>query len=138
MKKLLIVLFASNFLIAACSNEKKYDISSNDKYEKNKSSLEEIEKKNPEQFLKVSGISKQNLLRQTVIRGNIYNNAKMVSYKDISIKLKFYSKTRALLEEDTDVIYEIVNPGGSTSFKSKYFAPKGTDSVGMSIQGAKY
>lgn len=138
MKKLLIVLFASLFLFASCSNEKKYDINSSDKYEKDKASIEEIEKKNPEQFLRASGNSKQNLLRQTVIRGNIFNNAKIVSYKDISIKLKFYSKTGALLEEDTDVIYESIHPGGTTSFKSKYFAPKGTDSVAMSVAGARY
>jgi hypothetical protein len=109
-----------------------------DKYEKSKTSVGDIEKKNPEQFLKVSGNSKKNLLRQTVIKGNIFNNAKIISFKDVQIRLKFYSKTGALLEEDTDVIYETINPGGSTSFKSKYFAPKGSDSVAMSVTGAKY
>lgn len=138
MKKLLIVLFASPFLFAGCNNEKKYNISSSEKYEKGKSSIEEIEKKNPEQFLRVSVNSKKNLLNQTVIKGNIFNNAKIVSYKDIGIKLKFYSKTGALLEEDTDVIYESITPGGSKSFKSKYFTPKGTDSVAMSVVGAKF
>lgn len=137
MKNLLIALFAF-LLFASCSNEKNYNINSNDKYEKGKASIEEIEKKNPEQFLRVSGNSKKNLLRQTVIKGNIFNNAKVVTFKDIEIKLKFYSKTGALLEEDTDVIYESINPGGSASFKSKYFTPKGTDSVAMSVTSAKY
>lgn len=138
MKKLLIVLFASAFVFASCDNEKNYHISSSDKYEKGKSSLEDIEKKNPEKFLTVSGNSKKNLLMQTVVKGKIFNNAKIVSFKDVAIKLKFYSKTGTLLEEDTDVIYESINPGGSTSFKSKYFAPKGTDSVAISIAGAKF
>lgn len=138
MKKLLIVFAASLFLFVCCTNEKNYDISSVDKYEKSKTSVGDIEKKNPEQFLKVSGNSKKNLLRQTVIKGNIFNNAKIISFKDVQIRLKFYSKTGALLEEDTDVIYETINPGGSTSFKSKYFAPKGSDSVAMSVTGAKY
>jgi len=125
------------FLFVACTNEKNYDISS-DNYEKGKASIEDIEKKNPKQFLKVAGNSKQNLLRQTVIKGNIYNNAKIVSYKDIEIKIRFFSKTGALLEEDLDTVYESVTPGGSASFKSKYFAPKGTDSVAMTIQSAKF
>jgi len=138
MKGFLIILFTSANLFIACTNEKKYDINSSDNYEKGKASIEEIEKKNPEQFLRVSGNSKQNLLRQTVIKGNIYNNAKIVSYKDISINMKFYSKTGALLEEDTDVIYETITPGGSAPFKSKYFAPKGTDSVAMIVSNAKF
>jgi len=100
--------------------------------------LEEIEKKNPKQFLRVNGNSKKNLLRQTVVKGNIYNNAKIVSYKDISIKLKFFSKTGALLQEDIDVVYESIHPGGSYTFKSKYFAPKGADSVGMTVIDAKF
>jgi hypothetical protein len=138
MKKLLILFLAPLFLFSSCSNEKKYNIQSNDKYEKGKASLEEIEKKSPEKFLAVSGNSKKNLLMQTVVKGKVYNNAKIVSFKDVAIKLKFYSKTGTLLEEDTDVIYETIGPGGSSSFKSKFFAPKGTDSVAMSIAGAKY
>ena len=138
MKKLLIVLFASAFFFASCNNEKNYNINSSDKYEKGKSSLEDIEKKAPEKFLTVSGNSRKNLLMQTVVKGKVFNNAKIVTYKDVAVKLKFYSKTGTLLEEDTDIIYETINPGGSASFKSKYFAPKGTDSVAMSITGAKF
>lgn len=138
MKYLLIILCCFISGLMSCSNEKSYDINASNKYEKGKFSLEEVEKKNPKQFLRVNGSSKKNLLRQTVIKGNVYNNAKIVSYKDISIKLKFYSKTGALLEEDIDVVYESINPGGSYTFKSKYFAPKGTDSVGMTVIDAKF
>jgi hypothetical protein len=138
MKKILSLLLIAMCILVSCSNEKKYDISNSEKYEKNSTSITDIEKKNPEQFLKVTGNSKKNLLRQTVIKGKVFNNAKMVSFKDIAIKLQFFSKTGALLEEDTDVVYETVNPGASASFKSKYFAPKGTDSVAMSVTGAKY
>lgn len=138
MKCLLILICCITTGLVSCSNEKSYDINASDKYEKSKLSLEEIERKNPKQFLSVRGNSKKNLLRQTVIKGNIYNNAKLVSYKDISIKLKFFSQTGALLEEDIDVVYENIHPGGSYTFKSKYFAPKGTDSVGMTVIGAKF
>ena len=62
----------------------------------------------------------------------------MVTFKDIDVKLSFYSKTGALLEEDHEVVYESVNPGGSAGFKTKYFAPKGTDSVAMKVISAKY
>ena len=138
MKCLLILFCCLTTGLISCSNEKSYDINANNNYEKNKASLEEIERKNPKQFLSVKGNTKKNLLQQTVMKGNIYNNAKMVSYKDISIKLKFFSKTGALLEEDIDVVYESIHPGGSYTFKSKYFTPKGTDSVGMTVIDAKF
>ncbi len=138
MKCLLIIFCFLSFGMISCSNEKSYDISADNKYEKGKMSLEEIEKKNPKQFLSVRGNSKRNLLRQMVVKGNIYNNAKIVTFKDISIKLKFFSKTGALLEEDIDTVYESIHPGGSYTFKSKYFTPKGTDSVGMTVISAKY
>ena len=62
----------------------------------------------------------------------------MVSYKDVDIKLFFYSKTGALLQEDQEMIYETIAPGATASFKSKYFSPKGTDSIAMKVVSAKY
>ena len=138
MKYLPVILLASLFFSGACKNRPQYDIKSNDKYEKGKLSLEEIEKKNPEQFLLVSGTHKKNMLGQTVVKGTIFNNAKMLQYKDVEIKLSFYSKTGTLLEEDHETIYESIHPGGSRAFKSKYFAPKGTDSVGLKVVTAKF
>src|SRR6187402_1859968 len=99
MKHLWIVLVAFTCIISACKR-KDYYIKTNEQYEKGKLSVEEIEKKNTGQFLKVSGTKKKNLLGQTVIKGTIFNNAKMVHYKDIEIKMSFYSKTKTLLEED--------------------------------------
>ncbi len=136
MRNLTLILFLSFFLFS-CSNEKQYEIKG-DKYEKTKASLEEIERKDPKRFLTVTGGSKKNLLKQTVIRGKITNNATSVSYKDIAVKLRFYSKTGALLEEDEETIFETIHPGNTEEFKTKYFAPKGTDSVSLTVIGAKY
>jgi hypothetical protein len=136
MKKSGAILIISILLFAACKSkpdEKKIT----DTYEKGKLTIAEIEQKNPERFLAVSGRDKRNLFGQTVIKGNIINNAKMAVFKDIDIKLTFFSKTGALLEEDHEVIYETLNPGEGKSFKSKYFAPKGTDSVAMKVISAK-
>ena len=136
MKRTGTVLLISILFLAACQakvDEKKLT----DKYESGKTSVAEIEQKNPERFLAVSGSNKRNILGQTVIKGSLINNAKMVSYKDIDIKLFFYSKTKTLLEEDHEIIYETLAPGAGKSFKTKYFAPKGTDSVAMKVITAK-
>lgn len=137
MKKILPALMFSGFSFLACNNDDKTTEKTKDKYEQTKETLEETEKKNPKRFLSVSGHDKKNLVRQTVIKGTISNAAKVVSYKDIDVELSFFSKTGALLEKDHEVIYETIAPGNTVSFKTKYFAPKGTDSVGLKILAAK-
>ena len=136
MKKTGAILIIAMLSFAACSN-KPDEKKTADSYEKGKLTIAEIEEKNPERFLAVSASNKRNLFGQTVVKGNIINHAKMVGFKDIDIKLSFYSKTGALLEEDREVIYETVNPGAGKSFKTKYFAPRGTDSVVLKVITAK-
>ena len=121
----------------ACNNKDKAGEKEKDEYEQTKETLEQTEKKAPKRFLTVTGNDKKNILGQTVIKGVLTNNAKVVSYKDVDVELSFYSKTGALLEKDHEVVYETIAPGTTTNFKTKYFAPKGTDSVAMKIVGAK-
>jgi len=86
-------------------------------------------KRIPIVFITVSGHDKRNLIGQTVVKGTLNNNAKISSFKDVDLEISFYSKTGALLEKDKETIYETLAPGDSKNFKTKYFAPKGTDSV---------
>ncbi|MFZ1785934.1 MAG: hypothetical protein WAU23_12085 [Ferruginibacter sp.] len=138
MKKEIAALFVLVFFVTACgSNEKTAETKEKDKYEQTKETLEETEKKNPKRFLQVEGSDRKNLLRQTVIKGTITNKATVVSYKDIDVELSFFSETGALLLKDHEVVYKVVAPGSSESFKYKTYAPKGTDSVSMKISAAK-
>ena len=106
-------------------------------YEQTRKILLEKEQKNPANFLTVVGQNKKNLLGQTVIKGKLTNHATIAVFKDVDLKLFFYSKTKALLETNTETIFEQVQPGQTKDFKTKYFAPKGTDSVGIQVVGAK-
>lgn len=137
MKKI-FPAFLAFLALSSCADKDNYSVKSDKVYDKNKTSLEDAEKKNPESFLRAEGDEKKNLIGQTVVKGKIFNSAKIVTYKDVNVKLSFYSKTGALLEEDVETVYETVEPGGTVSFKSKYFTPKGTDSVGMRVITAKY
>jgi len=124
-------------LLSSCGNKAEKEKTAQDSYEKAKESLEDREKKNPLQFLSVTSKDKHNLIGQTVIKGTVYNNAKICVYKDVELELSFFSKTGVLLEKDAEKVYEIIEPGKSADFKTKYFAPKGTDSVGIRITGAQ-
>ncbi|RYF89785.1 MAG: hypothetical protein EOO03_05165, partial [Chitinophagaceae bacterium] len=82
----------------ACSSAEQKENNRNLQYESSKLSVQEIEQQSPVQFLNVSGSDKKNLLGQTVVKGKISNKAKMVTYKDVDVKLSFYSKTGTLLQ----------------------------------------
>lgn len=131
MKKLLLFLSLVIFF-ASCNS-----ISQEKSYEMTKEELLKKEQADPAGFVKVKGDQKKNLIGQTVVKGTLSNKASVAVFKDVEIKLSFYSKTRALLETDKETIFEILQPGESKDFKTKYFAPKGTDSVALQVLGAK-
>jgi hypothetical protein len=133
MTRLILVLCIACFF-SCKSKDHTFDTNT---YEKAKESLEEKEKKNPEQFLSVTSSDKRNLIGQTVIRGSIHNRASVCTYKDVEVKISFFSKTAVLLEENKETIYEIIPPNSTVKFKSKYFAPKGTGSMTITVLNAK-
>ena len=132
--KFAVTLFSVAFLFA-CNWENA--VKENESYKETKNSLLKKEEKNPAAFITVKGDSKKNIVGQTVVKGTLVNKASIATFKDVNIKLSFYSKTKALLETDKETIFQILNPGESQDFKTKYFAPKGTDSVGLEVLGAK-
>lgn len=137
MKKLLCFVIAAAIVFTSCQSKAEKEKTAEETYEKAKESLEEREKKNPVEFITVTSKDKHNLIGQTVIKGTVHNKAKVCVYKDVELELSFFSKTGVLLEKDSEKIYEVIEPGKSADFKTKYFAPKGTDSVGIKVMGAK-
>ena len=106
-------------------------------YEKTKDDLRQTEEKNPAHFLTVSGSHKRNIFGQTVVMATITNKASVAIYKDVNLNLSFYSKTKTLLETDKETVFEVLHPGETKDFKTKYFTPKGTDSVALAVLSAK-
>ena len=137
MKQIPAVLIIALLFFTACTSNDKKTTDKKDAYEQTKETLAETEKKNPTRFLSVEGHDKKNLLGQTVVKGTLTNKATVSSYKDVEIELSFYSKTGTLLEKDVETIFETIAPGKDADFKTKYFAPKGTDSVALKVMGAK-
>lgn len=138
-KLFLFPVFGLLFMVvASCGGgESKTDAVKKDKYEEKKENLADMEKKSPVRFLSVSGHDKKNLIGQTVVKGTLKNKATVASYKDVEVELSFFSKTGALLEKDIEIVYETIEPGKEADFKTKYFAPKGTDSVALKVLSAK-
>ncbi len=133
-KTAFILLLATTFF--ACNDDKKDKKFDTATYEKVKETLADKEKKNPAKFLSVTGRHRKNLIGQTVVIGNITNNATVCWYKDVEIKLSFFSKTAVKLDEGIETVYENIAPGKTIKFKTRYFAPKGTDSVAVIVTKA--
>jgi len=137
MKKYLLLLCLFSIVFFSCNDSDTNGKSEKESYQITKEQLLKKEQKDPTAFLFVTGRNKKNIVGQTVVKGTISNKASVATYKDVDLKLSFYSKTRALLETDKETIFEILEPGESKDFKTKYFAPKGTDSVALQVLGAK-
>ena len=138
MKTCFILLTAISIVFYSCNaDETQSKTSEQESYKSTKESLLKKEIKSPQSFLFVGGHDKRNILGQTVVKGVITNKATVAVFKDVDLKLSFYSKTRALLETDKETVFEVLQPGESKNFKTKYFAPKGTDSVRLEVLGAK-
>ena len=136
MKQLVALTILATVL--SCNSGDKKVTEKKDKYEQTKETLEETEKKNPTRFLSASiNKERKNLIGEKVVIGEVTNNAKVASYKDIQVEISYFSKTGAFLMSTTDVVYNVVKPGKSASFKNKEFAPKGTDSVAVKVVDAK-
>jgi len=138
MRTYLVLLTAFSIILFSCGgNEAQNKSGEEESYKVTKESLLKKEVKTPQNFLVVGGHDKRNMLGQTVVKGTITNKATVAVFKDVDLKLSFYSKTRALLETDKETVFEVLQPGESKNFKTKYFAPKGTDSVALEVLGAK-
>jgi hypothetical protein len=137
MKKLSFLVIVFSIILFSCNSDEIQKNVEKESYELTKESLHKKEIKNPGDFLFITGHDKRNILGQPVVKGTVTNKATVAVFKDVDIKLSFYSKTKALLETDKETVFEIIKPGDSKNFKTKYFAPKGTDSVALAVLGAK-
>ena len=133
MKKLIAVILLCTGLYGCKNNDKKEKKFDTKSYEEVKETLADKEKNNPAKFLSVENRDRKNLIGQTVVIGHMTNHATVCRYKDIEIKLSFFSKTGAKLDEGIETVYENIGPGKTVKFKTRYFAPKGTDSVAVVV-----
>ena len=135
MKKIITVAALFTTLLA-CKNDKKDTKFDTKTYEQVKETLAEKEKNNPARFLTAISRHRKNIIGQTVVIGTLTNKATVCWYKDVELRLSFYSKTAVKLDEGMETVYENIAPGKTVKFKTKYFAPKGTDSVAILVNKA--
>jgi hypothetical protein len=106
-------------------------------YEEKILSIEEEEKANPKRFLDASGSYRENVLGTKMrIFGNVTSSATKANFKDIVIKVTYYSATDTDLGSDNFVLYKFVNAGTTVSFEWKIDKPSGCSKLGWEVVSA--
>ena len=106
----------------------------NQSYEQKVMSVAETEEMYPTQFLKASGTYRENLLGDKLkVNGTITSSATVARYKDATVRVTYYSKTKTNLGSEDYIIYEVLNPGRTTPFRLKIKNYRNVKSIGWEV-----
>lgn len=135
---LLLILSLVTYIIYA-NNQTTYvsPFSTQKSAEELKIDLAQTEKQNPTNYISGRARSRQNLINQTVLEGTLTNSATLAAFKDIVLQVDFLSKTNSIITTQNITIYEQINPGQTTTFKTKIFVSKEVVDATLKIVGAK-
>lgn len=135
MKNLIVIILLA--IGASSCGSSANDEKPSVKYQEKKTSLEETERSNPLQFLKMANSSDHNnLLNKVVIEADVSNSATLVAYKDIEVGIIFKDAKGAVIQKDKKTLNMTIEPNSKQSVKIKVKKPKGTLSVIFDIIGA--
>ena len=99
--------------------------------------VEEIEKGNPTQFLKATGTYNSNFWGNKLrIHGQVINTATVANYKDVVIKVHFYSKTQTEIKSEDFVLYDHFPAHSTKAFDLKVDKPKSCETAGWEVVSA--
>jgi len=92
---------------------------------------------NPELYLNASGEYRENFLGTKIkVFGYVENNAQYTDYKDVVIKITFYSETETELGSENYIIYDYFPKGTKKEFNLNAEFPAGTKKCGWDAIGA--
>jgi hypothetical protein len=97
---------------------------------------EDREKTRPEEFIDADGTYRKNLVGKYVIEGSVSNHAKHTNYKDVMVKVTFYTATKTEIGSENYMVYKYLPYGSTEEFKIKVKAPRATESCGLEVMDA--
>ena len=121
----LIILFVLNII------DKQ---SSTSTYQESVMTIQEIEAASPLNYLQADGTYNTNFIGDKLkINGVITNTATVTTYKDITVRVNFYSKTNTLIGSEDYTLYEFYPPNTKQEFKLKVKAYSNVSSLGWEV-----
>jgi hypothetical protein len=99
----------------------------------------DLEHAYPSSYLSTAGTYRPNFWQtEEDISGTVSNKALHTNYKDIRIRVNFYSQTKTILGTQDYIVYQYVPYGSTQSFTIKALKPQATASCGWVVTGATY
>jgi hypothetical protein len=106
-------------------------------YEQKKLSIEQEEQQNPSQFLEAGGNYRTNFLGDKMkVSGYVQSTATVANFKDIVIRVTFYTRTDTEIKSENYTLYEFVNAGKRVNFQWKLAAPSNCEKLGWDVISA--
>jgi hypothetical protein len=133
MKPIIMFFFLAIFL--SCNSDQNSNYPPNS-YENTKMTLEDQEKENPLAFLRAKGTYRKNLIDQWVFEGSVTSSATVATYKDVVLRIVYYSKTDTEMGSEDKTVFEYFKPGASQEFKIKTNGYKKAEKIGFEIVSA--
>lgn len=107
---------------------------STETYQEKKASVLEIEQANPAKFLIADGSYNKTLFGKKLrIFGRVTNKATVANFKDITIQVRYYSKTESEIGREQFILYDFVKAHSTKEFEWKIKPPSGTNTVGWDV-----
>lgn len=107
-------------------------------YFEQKLTIKQTEKSNPLRFLTIEGNYRESFWgTKFKLRGKITNTATIAAYKDVVVKITYYSKTKTVLGSNNYTIYKVFPPNKVTDFKLDVENYKDVSSIGLDLVNAK-
>lgn len=95
------------------------------------------EQYNPSAYLNANGTYRKNFWGDKItINGKVTNSATHTNYKDVYITVKFYSKTKSVIDSKTYVLYDYFPYGMAKDFELKVGIPSNMETCGWEATSA--
>ena len=134
--RIIIIVFLVIFGITIVSNIIENQ-SSSSTYQESVMTIQEIEAASPLNYLQADGTYRENFIGDKIkIDGSIANTATVTTYKDVTVRVNFYSKTNTLIGSEDYTLYEFYPPNSKQSFKLKVKAYRNVSSLGWEVINA--
>ncbi len=134
----IILVFVGIFVIVPMIDTNNYNSDLQpETYVEKKMTIEEIENSQPTQFITVEGQYNKSFWGTKIkLNGNIRNQATIADYKDVTIRVTYYTKTKSILTTQDHTIYEVFQPNSITPFNFSVDNYQDVDSIGLGIVNA--
>ena len=106
-------------------------------YQEKVMSVEEIEREQPTNFLSAEGTYKENFWGDKIkVNCVIINSATVATYKDVTLRITYFTKTKTELGSNEYKVYEVFPPNSTNTIELKIDNYQDVNSIGLEVISA--